>query len=400
MLIAYSLSRLVSKTLCLACIVWLSVASFADAGELWNLEELRKPPKVEWVDTTGPIRKLYYESEPLGGKPTRVFAYCAFPEKIDGKAPAMVLIHGGGGTAFPEWAQLWAERGYVAIAMDLAGKGPDRVDLEDGGPDQSDEIKFPKSNTDLREMWSYHAVAAAIRARALLTSLPEVDSDRIGVTGISWGGYLTCIVAGIEDRFKVAVPVYGCGFLHEDSAWLNRFEVMDAEWKKVWIENFDPGSHVGKAKMPVLFVNGTNDFAYPMGSYQKTYRLVPTRKLCVTVNMPHGHVEGWRPVEIGLFVDQYLKQGDSFPEVKPEVQIDTDAKTLSFTVVEAKNGKGAFHWTHDVGPWQKRNWNSIDVGINNSVGSTPLPEKRPLSGFFTVKDDRGAVVSTEHFELE
>jgi len=29
------------------------------------------------------------------------------------------------------------------------------------------------------------------------------------VTGISWGGYLTCIVAGIDDRLKAAVPVYG-----------------------------------------------------------------------------------------------------------------------------------------------------------------------------------------------
>ena len=37
----------------------------------------------------------------------------------------MVLVHGGGGQAFAEWATLWAKRGYVAISMDLRGRGPD-----------------------------------------------------------------------------------------------------------------------------------------------------------------------------------------------------------------------------------------------------------------------------------
>ena len=43
---------------------------------------------------------------------------------------------------------------------------------------------------------------------------------------ISWGGYLTCIVAGLDNRFKAAVPVYGYGFLHENSVWLNQFAKM------------------------------------------------------------------------------------------------------------------------------------------------------------------------------
>ena len=69
--------------------------------------------------------------------------------------------------------------------------------------------------------------------------------------------------------------------------------------------------------MPMLFVNGTNDFAYPLDSYQKSYRLVKDRTLCVTVNMPHGHPQGWAPVEIGLFVDQHLRKG------KPLAQIES-----------------------------------------------------------------------------
>src|SRR5262249_5262137 len=156
-------------------------------------------------------------SEPYKGKPTRVFAYYAEPEKVNGKLPAMVLVHGGGGTAFPEWAQLWAKRGYVALAMDLAGHGEKRKRLPDGGPNQDDAARCGKN--DVKEMWSYHAVAAVIRGHSLLRSLPNVDAEHIGITGISWGGYLTCIVAGVDDRFKVAIPVYGCGFIHENSAW-------------------------------------------------------------------------------------------------------------------------------------------------------------------------------------
>src|SRR5262249_55020089 len=155
----------------------------------------RKPPKVTWVDKDGTLRKLFYESEPVDGKPTRVFAYYAQPAKVEGKLPAMVLVHGGGGKAFAEWPQLWAKRGYIALAMDLAGHGPDGRRLPDGGPDQKDvPNKLPPQKTDLKTIWSYHAVAAVMRGVSLLQDLPQVDPEKIGITGISWGGYLTCIV--------------------------------------------------------------------------------------------------------------------------------------------------------------------------------------------------------------
>src|SRR5262249_33413551 len=147
--------------LVLSAILVSAIQVRAQSGP-WNLDELRKPPKVEWLDTDGKLRRLYYESEPYNGKPTRVFAYYAEPEKVDGKLPAMVLVPGGGGTAFPEWAKLWAKRGYIAIAMDLAGHGEKRKRLPDGGPDQDEPSRFDKH--DVKDMWSYHAVAAVIRA--------------------------------------------------------------------------------------------------------------------------------------------------------------------------------------------------------------------------------------------
>ena len=273
-----AIRRLVMRrlSLCVSLLFGLPLSA-ADTGP-WNLTALRKPPKVEWVDKDGSLRKLYYESEPFGGKPTRVFAYYAKPEKAKGKSPAMVLVHGGGGTAFAEWAELWAKRGYVAIAMDLSGRGPDGKRLPDGGPGQDDGSKLPLKKTDLKEMWTYHAVAAVIRATACCARCRTSMPTRTGITGISWGGYLTCLVAGLDDRFKVAVPVYGCGFLDENSVWLPTFEKMPEDWRKTWVANFDPSSFIKNAKMPMLFVNGTNDFAYPLDSYQKTYRLVKDRR--------------------------------------------------------------------------------------------------------------------------
>jgi gluconolactonase len=91
----------------------------------WNLAALKQAPKVTVAGESRPVTSLYYENEPYLGKPTRVFAYLAKPEKVESKLPAMVLVHGGGGTAFQEWAELWAKRGYVALAMDLAGQGPE-----------------------------------------------------------------------------------------------------------------------------------------------------------------------------------------------------------------------------------------------------------------------------------
>ena len=71
-------------------------------------------------------KALYYEGEPeIKADPTRVFAYYATPVKRDRQmAPVMVLVHGGGGAAFPAVGWARAKRGYAAIAMDLGGCGP------------------------------------------------------------------------------------------------------------------------------------------------------------------------------------------------------------------------------------------------------------------------------------
>lgn len=365
----------------------------------WNVAQLKETPAADWGEKQELLQAVHYAGEPFSGAPTRVFAWYARPAEGDGPFPAMVLVHGGGGTAFAEWATLWAQRGYCALAMDLAGHGQDGVRLADGGPEQSDESKFRDfDDASVRDMWTYHAVAAVLRGHSLLASRPEVDRDRIGITGISWGGYLTSIVAGIDDRLKVAVPVYGCGFLHEDSAWLPRFAAMSPTQRDRWVEFFDPSRYLPGVACPILFVNGTNDFAYPLGSYKRSYRLVPGRvDLCVTVRMPHGHPQGWAPKEIGWYVDSVLTGGQPLAEVEG-LTVDGGRASAAYSASSRIVG-GQLHYTTDGGAWQQRNWESTDARLEDGSVVADLPAARPLVCFLTITDERGAVVSSEHTEL-
>jgi dienelactone hydrolase len=365
----------------------------------WDVSALSNAPAATWGATTGLVQELYYEGEPLKGKSTRIFAYLGRPTKsAAGRQPGMVLVHGGGGKAFKAWAEHWAERGYVAIAMDLAGKGPNGP-LPDGGPDQSDTVKFREFTEDqANEMWSYHAVAAVLRAHSLLRSLPEVDAERIGLTGISWGGYLTCIVAGIDPRFKVAVPVYGCGFLGDNSVWKDgSLAAMSPAARALWLRLFDPRQYLGNVRYPMLFVNGTTDFAYPLDSYQKSYRLVPEkwRHVSVAIGRKHGHI--WTFPEVDAFVDGVLKAKPSLAwPGKPVVKEGTLSATLdrpaAFTNV-------LLCYTTNSGVWQKRTWQSEPARLDGKKISAELPAARPIVAFLGMTDAEGRYISTEHVEL-
>lgn len=385
----------IRRGLLIAAVVLLAGCAERKTGP-WNLRELASPPRMEWVNASGPVRGLYYAGEPYRGKPTRVFAYCALPETRD-KVPAMVLVHGGGGKAFREWAEIWGRRGYAAIAMDLAGCGPDGKRLPDGSPDQSHEEKFEAIRRGVREAWPWHAVANVIRAHSLLRTLPGVDPHRTGVTGISWGGYLTCIVAGLDDRFRAAAPVYGCGFLHENSAWLRMFERMTPPDRQAWIDNFDPSQYLPGCRVPTLFLNGTNDLAYPLDSYRKSYRLVRgPRTLCVTIRMPHSHPAGWAPQEIGIFMDSVLRGGAPLARIG-RVRQDGRKVTAPFTAVVPVI-RAELAYTTDSGSWRERQWHSLPATVSRNEVTAELPVTRGITWFLTLTDEREATVSSEHEE--
>ena len=384
-------------------------ASELPASMPWDLAALSRPPAVEWLDVTSPVRSLLYAGEPYEGHPTRLFAYYATPASVGGGPekgpwPGVVLVHGGGGTAFAEWVTLWAKRGYAAIAMDLAGNRPDPagtkknavIRMTDGGPSQEHKDKFDTIATpEIGDDWPYHAVANVIRAHSLLRSLPVVDSSRTAITGISWGGYTTCLVASLDNRFRAAVPVYGCGHLRDNSCWLGDFARIGAEQSARWTQLYDPSTYFAACRVPIFFVNGTNDFAYPLDSYMKSHADVQhaAKNIRIQVNMPHGHEAGWAPAEIAAFIDAAVLGTAALPVIDTPLVDDRGARcrvTAGGPVVSS-----AFVSTAEPGPINKLTWQTVpaEVGADGMlVGPRPPADARAF--FFTATTPAGLQVSS------
>ena len=119
---------------------------------------------------------------------------------------------------------------------------------------------------------------------------------------------VTCMIASVDQRFKAAVPVYGCGFLYDgESVQRASIERNNAQQLSQWITYNDPSSLLPYCKVPILFVNGTNDKHYPLRSYSRSYSLVPGEKaIRIEVGMQHSHQAGWKPPEIQRFIDHKL----------------------------------------------------------------------------------------------
>ena len=360
----------------------------------WNTDALKGCCDFDVIATDGDVRSILYEGEPYHGEPTQVFAYLGVP-RVAGPVPGMVCAHGGGGKAFKEWVEMWSARGYAAVAMDFSGRGPDGERLPNGGPEQGQEEKFGLDGGP-ENIWTYHAIAALIRGHSILRSCDGDDAGRTALTGISWGGYLTCIAAGVDDRFAFAVPVYGCGFLQENSAqaWLDIFEKMTDEERRTWHDGCDPSVYVGNARMPMLFITGTNDNAYPMDSLKKTCALPQGDvTMCVRLEMAHGHQAGWEPREIDMFADHFFRGAPALPAVS---RMRRDGNRVCATVVSDRPiAKGHLLYTADAGRWQERKWHQIPADLEDRSVAATLPDPATVS-FLAVEDDRGAYVSSPH----
>ena len=357
---------------------------------------------AEGISADG-VTGVFFDAMPWKGKPTRAFAWYGMPKIEPGKkVPGMVLVHGGGGTAFAEWVRLWVSRGYAAIAVDTCGAIPkgsygnwERHPFSGpagwGGLEPADVDQTPT------DQWTYHAVSDVALAHSLIRSLPGVDPDRIGITGISWGGYLTCISAGLDKRYKLAVPVYGCGFLGDNSAWLPQFKAMGPERTKRWLAMWDPSQYLPRATMPMLWVTGTNDAAYPLDSLQKSYRLPKSsRTLCIILRMPHGHGgPGENPPEIHAFADAILKQRDALPKLTGQGS-NADTAWAKFDG-KRKVARAELLYTTDTGTWEKRDWKTSPAAFDAATGkaSAKLPEKVTVF-YLNLIDERGLTVSSEH----
>ena len=90
-----------------------------------ELGQLTDPPAVHESPgfvADGSIKPIFYDGLPWRAKPTRVFAWLGIPEGHNEKVPGIVLVHGGGGTAFKEWVAKWNAHGFAAISIAVEGQ--------------------------------------------------------------------------------------------------------------------------------------------------------------------------------------------------------------------------------------------------------------------------------------
>lgn len=376
--------------------------------KLIALGELTEPPKVypaEGIEFQASVTPIYYDGIEYQGQPTRVFAWLGVPPnaKQDQSLPGIVLVHGGGGTAFKEWVELWNEQGFVAISIAVEGQLDQRIQDSDAKrpPWQRHEWAGPKrtgifDDTDkpFEEQWMYQALAQTVLANSLLRSLPQVDADKVGLMGISWGGVITSGIMGIDDRFAFAIPTYGCGHLFDSDNQWGRALGENQVYKQV----YDPMNWMGRVRMPVQWLSWPKDSHFPLDSQRACYQATRQPYMVTLIpGMGHSHQAGWRPPDSYAFAKSIVETGKPWATCDRVDIADGHVRT-EFTSSKPFN-KATLIYTTETGFTGDREWLSHEAELNQSADKwtvTTKITKDTVGWFVNVTTEEGLTVSSDY----
>jgi dipeptidyl aminopeptidase/acylaminoacyl peptidase len=174
----------------------------------------------------------------------------------DGKKyPAILDVHGGPKTVYGEVffheMQYWANHGYAVFFCNPRGS--------DGRGNEFADIRGKYGTIDYDDLMKF--------TDAVLEKYSFIDKDRVGVTGGSYGGFMTNWIIGHTDRFKAAASQRSI------SNWISKFCTTDigyyfvedqngaTPWNnmgKLW--DHSPLKYADKVKTPTLFINSDQDY--------------------------------------------------------------------------------------------------------------------------------------------
>lgn len=190
----------------------------------------------------------------------------------DDKLPAIVFVHGTGGVKKMAWsiklATAFAQNGYIFLNFDYRGWGESdsKLLMLKDMPEPDDNGLVTVQARAVRWQMDFADQTTDIRnAIAFMAGEPNVDQERIGILGTSYGGGLTTWMAAYDPRVKcAAVQVPGMGGQRGLPYYKRGYELMTrqarGETEPVPYETGAPGGKM--ASYSHMRYNTAKDVAY------------------------------------------------------------------------------------------------------------------------------------------
>ena len=263
-----------------------------------NTENFSEPEVVRWKSFDGKmISGLLYQP----------------PAKFTGKRPVIIDIHGGPEDQSRPWFQ--GENNYFVNELGVAVIQPNVRGSSGYGK------TFLELDNGFRREDSYKDIAALLD---WIKTRPDLDADRIMVTGGSYGGFMTLAVATCyPDRIRCALDVVGpsnlATFLEHTSAYrqdLRRAEYGDERDPKMreFLNRIAPLNNAAKITKPLFVVQGGNDPRVPLSESVQMVQTVRTNGTPVWYLMARDEGHGFAKKKnrdfllysTVLFIKEYL----------------------------------------------------------------------------------------------
>lgn len=302
------LSRLLA-TVALCSLAIGARAAGARADFLKLIERPRVPlaARVEPLPSTNGLAQFHFSF--ASDAEDRVPGILIEPEKIHGRLPVVIALHGTGGGKqnMLSLCRKLADNGFIAVAIDGRYHG-ERAKSGKGSADY--EAAIVRAWRDGREHPLYFdTVWDVMRLVDYLKTRRDADAKRIGLIGISKGGIETYLAAAADKRIAAAVPCIGVQSFHwalEHTNWQGRVATIqnafdeiagaagvknpDAAFVKKFYDRVVPGidsEFDGPAMLsliaprPLLVINSDSDLHTPLPGVeecvlaaQKAYRRI------------------------------------------------------------------------------------------------------------------------------
>ena len=226
------------------------------AGEIGNWQEISKA-NAALEPAWGPAQSLHWNSDDF-----KIQGWLLYPPNVDPslKYPLIVAVHGGpAGMVSPRWPVQW---NYPAA---LAAAGFFVLMPNPRGSYGSGEA-FTRANVKDFGGGDFRDIIAGVNESL---SVAPIDADRVGITGWSYGGYMTMWAVTQTDRFRAAMA--GAGLANFQSyygenkidQWMIPYFGASVYDDPAVYAKSSPITFIRKAKTPTLIVVGERDGECP-----------------------------------------------------------------------------------------------------------------------------------------